>query len=293
MNGKIFITGATGTVGGEVLNRMMLRGEDIRAGFRSVEDGQALSALGIEAVPFDYTDSASYEWALDGVDRIFLVSPPGDPAAPEKVIPFIDDARKRGVRLIVNISAMGAEFDESSPLYRIENHIRSSGIDSVILRPTWFMQNFRGFLLDGIVNQGGIFVPAGEGRTSFVDVRDVAEVAIKSLIEPGYEGRIYTLTGSRGLDYYDAAAFISEASECEVKYVPLTEEQARLGLGQLGWSEASVDYMLMLFSYVRDGFTSSVSPDVKAVLGRDPISFENFAFDYANTFKRREAPAEC
>ncbi|MHC4601029.1 MAG: SDR family oxidoreductase [Planctomycetota bacterium] len=293
MNDKIFVTGATGNVGGEVLQKLLIDGEPVRAGFRSFEDGAALKAWGVDTVRFDYTDPGTYAGALDGVDRVFLVSPPADPEAPAKVFPFVDFAVRAGVRLIVNVSAMGADYDDASPLYRIESRIRASGVDAVILRPTWFMQNLTGFLLEAIVNQGGIFVPAAEGRTSFIDVRDIAGVAVKALTEPGHAGKIYTLTGDRALDYYEVASILSAVSNCELLYVPLTEDEARQGWANHDWPAASVEYLLALFSYVREGYTASVSPDVKALLGRDPIPFETFAHDYKEVFRRREAPAEC
>ena len=293
MDGKIFVTGATGNVGGEVAWRLLQAGESVLAGYRSDEGGSALRALGAETVRFDYRDKKTFNRALEGVDRVFLVSPPADPEAPERVAPFIEAVKASDVRLIVDLSAMGADADPSSPLFRIEEHIRFTGVEHVILRPNWFMQNLKGFLFAGIVKQGGIFAPAGEGQTSFVDVRDIADVAVKAFREPGHEGNVYVLTGPRALSYGDVAQILRLASGCDVSYVPLSEEDAREGLLDAGWPEDSVDYLLFLFKYVREGATAGVSADVKQVLGRAPRSLEKFARDYANLFRECVAGAEA
>ena len=80
---------------------------------------------------------------------------------------------------------------------------------------------------------------------------------------------------------------------CEVQYIALSDDAARDGMRAAGWPDPSVEYMIKLFSYVRAGYTEALSGDVSKVLGRDPISFDQFASDYAGVFQRREVPAEC
>jgi uncharacterized protein YbjT (DUF2867 family) len=167
---------------------------------------------------------------MEGVDKVFLVAPPVRADNDRLLGNAIDAAQKAGVKHIVDLSAMGVEHSES-PMRNIELHLIKSGVPYTILRPNWFMQNFITFLHDSIANQGGVYLPAGDSKTSFIDIRDVAEVAKKALLEDGHQNKEYTLTGDEPLTYHDAVNAIGDVSGKELKYVPLEEDKAREMIG--------------------------------------------------------------
>ena len=130
---------------------------------------------------------------------------------------------------------MSMDHEDGLPLNRLEQYVAQSGIPHTILRPNWYMQNFTAFLADGIRQQGAIFLPAGDTKTSFIHTDDVGDFAALILAEPGHMGNSYTLTGPRALTYAEAADVLSRASGRPIHYVDLSEDQVRQALGQQGW----------------------------------------------------------
>ena len=146
------------------------------------------------------------------------------------------------------------------------------------LRPSWFMQNFSsGFIAPMILGMGGIFLPAADAKTSFIDVRDIAAVGIAALTEPGHAGKAYALTGGQAFTYGEAAEILSLAAGKPIHYVALSEEDFSSSLAAQGWQPGQIAMFAGLFQGVRQGWAAPVSPDVAAVLGRAPITLEQFA----------------
>ena len=122
-----------------------------------------------------------------------------------------------------------------------------------------------------------VAVPTGSGRTPFVDLDDVAGVAVAALLEDGHAGRLYDLSGPQSLTWAEAARTIAEVSDREITFVdvsPADWEAAAVGMG------VPADYaahVRELFSLVRDGKEDYVSTDVAQVLGREPRSFTEWA----------------
>jgi uncharacterized protein YbjT (DUF2867 family) len=217
------------------------------------------------------------------VDRVFFIPKSGDAAPQGTLNPFIDAAKAAGVKHAVLVTAAGIEHVEEAGLRQVEVYLMASGIDYTILRPTWFMQNFStGFLFPALKAQGAVFLPAGDGKTSFIDTRDIAAVAAVALTQPGHAGRAYTLTGGEALDYAEAVAILSRAAGRELRYVPITPEQFQQGLIANGFPEANAAFMAGLFEPVRAGYAAAISPAVEQVLGGAPTRLEKFARDYAH-----------
>ena len=182
MSQKILIVGATGRVGGELVRLLTEKGEAVRAATRSPSTVSTGFPCFKEAVEFDFDRPETFAPALKGVAKVFLISRPGDNHADKVAIPFIDLAKKEGIRLIVNLTAMGVERDDLFMLRIIEQYIEGSGIPYVHLRPNWFMQNFNsGPMLADIRATGGLHLPASDAKLSFIDVRDIAAVGFSRL----------------------------------------------------------------------------------------------------------------
>ena len=173
-------------------------------------------------------------------------------------------------------------MDENNPLRKVERYIEKSGVPYTFLRPSWFMQNFSsGFIAPMILGMGGIFLPAADAKTSFIDARDIAAVGIAALTEPGHAGKAYALSGGQAFTYSEAAEILSRAAGKPIRYVPLSEEDFSGSLAAQGWQPEQIAMFTGLFQGVRQGWAAPISPDVAAVLGRPPITLEQFAQDHA------------
>jgi len=196
----ILITGAGGTVSREVATALAGRAP-VRLALRDtgLRDAQAP-----DRVRFDFLDPATFAPALAGVDRVFLLRPPDLARATHDFGPFIAAMRAAAIAQVVFLSVRGAADNPLLPHHRIERLLEKSGLAWTHLRPNDFMQNFATVHRADIRDLGQIWVPAGHGRTSFVDVRDVGEAAARVLTEPGHERRAYTLTGGAAWPSYTA-----------------------------------------------------------------------------------------
>src|SRR5919198_1537245 len=208
----ILVTGATGTVGIEVVKRLLSakgergEGEDmiVKAAARSTNDS-TFRNLGVQVVQLDYNKPDSLSAALRGVDKLFLLTPFQSNMV-DLTSNLLNEAKKAGVKYIVKQSVLGADAEPGitpSRLHRqAEKVIEESGIPFTFLRPNFFMQNFVTFYSHFIKTQGAFYVAAENAKASFVDVRDIAAVAVQVLSasskngESNYTRKAYDITGS-------------------------------------------------------------------------------------------------
>lgn len=211
MSGSILVLGATGTVGRSLVADLTERGEPVRAASRS---GGPLS--GAEGVRFDYEDAGSHEAAFAGVDRVFALVPAGHLDTPRLLAPVIRQAAAHGAKVVL-MTAMGVDADESIPYRQAERMLEASGAPFVILRPNWFMDNFGTYWAEGVA-RGEIALPAGQGRTSFVDSRDIAAAAVGALTSDRFDGQAFEITGPEALTYGEAAVVLAKAAARPIAY---------------------------------------------------------------------------
>jgi uncharacterized protein YbjT (DUF2867 family) len=200
--------------------------------------------------------------------------------------PFIDAMGAAEVERVVNLTAMGVETEPEFGLRRVELLLESSGLAWTHLRPNFFMQIFAAPpLLPVIRATAEIRIPAGDAGLSYVDTRDIAEVAVAVLTEAGHEGLAYTLTGPESLNHQQVARHLSEAAGTEIVYRPLSEDQARAQLEAGGLGPDRVERLIGFYRRVRSGHSSPISADVAAVLGRPGRSFREFAASYSECWR--------
>jgi uncharacterized protein YbjT (DUF2867 family) len=288
MSGTILVTGATGNVGGTIVNLLNDRGESVKAAVRTKAKAESLSQKGITLVFCDYQQPETFAAACEGVERVFLLLL-SLAAPPKKVMALVDIANQSGVRHIVSLSGMSAGYDQSLPAYQVEQHIKQSGMGYTLLRPNWFMQNFHTSLSlrESIQSKRTFTVPTGNAMISYIDIRDIAAVATTALTEEGHNHQEYTLTGGQNLDHTTIAAVLSQAIGETVTFVDQTDEEMRMVLQHEGMPVQGIEIMSKLYQSVRDGRSAVLSPDVSNVLGREPISFQQYARDYAKLWKER------
>ncbi len=281
----ILVTGASGNLGSLVLEELLRAGAPVRSLYRSAEEA-ATAPAGANPLIGDFADGGSLDRALADVDKVYLVCSP-IPQLVELERNVVEACREHRIRHLVQSSALGAEeYDKSFPRWHleVEKRVRSSGVPATILRPESFMQNIVNFYAGTIKAEHAFYAAVGTAPIAFVDVRDVAAVAAKVLTSDGHTGKTYTLTGPEALSYTQVAEKISKLLGTPVHYVPITSEQLKQSMRQLGMPEWQVDALADLQAYYREGPGAKVRPDVQQVLGREPIRLDQFLHDYASSF---------
>ena len=278
----ILVLNANGKVGQEVAAQLIAKGEKVRIGARDVAKAKAAHPQA-EVVHIDYGKPDTVKAAVQGVSAVFTATP--YELLPDPEINLVAAAKAAGVKHLIKLSAQGADQDPTSPHGAVEKAIRESGIAATILRPNFFMQNYSSQAAAGIKAQGTIYEPANDEKSSFIDTRDIAAVAVKAFTEEGHAGKSYVLTGGEPLSRNDVAAAISAASGKPVKYVNVDDAALRQGMTAGGAPANLVELMSVLMGYVRAGYTAAISPEVESLLGRKPITFAQFAKDHADAWK--------
>lgn len=172
-----------------------------------------------------------------------------------------------------------------------EKIIEASGIPYTFLRPNGFMQNFLNYYGQSIKTQSAFYLPAGDGKLGLVDVRDIAAVAVEVLLTKGngseqqHENKSYDITGPEALSFSQAAEILSKATGKKISYLDIPEENARKGMKQLGIENWFIDASMEVYNMIRAGRTSKLTTVVEQITRRKPISFTQFAKDYAEFFR--------
>jgi len=283
----ILVTGASGQVGGALVEELVRRGAKTRAMVRTEEQAIGLAARGVEAAVADLERPETLPGALDGVDRAFLMSR-DDPMQPEMEGAFVEAAARAGVGRIVKLSASGAGSDNPVGLMcrhaRAERTLAESRLEHTVLRPQLYMQNF---LIFGpsIAAEGRFSAPMGARRFALLDLRDVARVAAAALMEEGHAGAAYVVSGPEALSYGDAAETIGAAIGKEVAYEP-AEPQAFRGalVAERGLPRWRADELAFIASAYGEGEGESVTDAVRRVVGAEPRTFAEFAKEHAEHF---------
>ncbi|MFL6351801.1 MAG: SDR family oxidoreductase [Bryobacteraceae bacterium] len=281
----ILVTGATGTNGRELVDELNKRGVPFRAMLRDLKKRSVLPQ-GVEVVEGDFAKPQTLARALEGVDHAFLVSPPAEQSAQlEKN--FIAAAKNAGVSHVVKLSVIAADLHSISRFQRfhreVEIELENSGMGWTILRPNLFMQKTLSYK-PTIISQNAIFASAGNSRISAVDVRDIAAVAAAVLTEPGHEGKRYIITGPQALTHTEMAAHLSEALGKEVRYVDVPYSVTRDTLLQMGVPPWQVEGIVELNDMYKRSEAAGVTDTVRSIAKKEPVTFEQFARDFANLF---------
>jgi uncharacterized protein YbjT (DUF2867 family) len=260
--GITLVLGGTGKTGRRVAERLQARGVATRIASRSSRSA------------FDWNDPDSWDAALEGVTEAYIAYAPdlAIPGATESVRAFVEKAVGRGVMRLVLLSGRGEE--EARACERI---VRESGVAWTIVRASWFMQNFSEGEFLGMVLEGAITLPAANIPEPFVDVNDIADVAVAALTEDGHTGEIYEVTGPRMLTFTELAQEISQAAGRDVPYVQIPKQAFAQIIAESGAPEDIAWLLNYLFETVLDGRNARVCDGVKRALGREPADFTEYA----------------
>lgn len=280
MTAPILVTGATGNVGREVVRGLAARGCLVRTAVLDAAGTSRLPNNGAETVAFDFTRPATFAAAFDGIQKMFLVRPPAIANIRRDMAPAIRAAGEAGVEHIVFLSLLGVENRRIVPHYRIERAIEAARIPATFLRASFFMQNLNTTHRDEIASRGQIAVPAGTSRTSFIDVRDIAAVAVLALTEDGHVGRSYELTGCEALDYYQVAELFTQVLGRRIVYTNPATLTFLVDAVRLGVPLPFAMVMTFLYMSTRGGIAVRTTRDVQRLLGRPPVTLRQYIEDY-------------
>jgi len=282
----IVVTGATGTVGSQVVQQLLAAGVSVRAMVRSPDKLPA--EAGLEAVGIDFARPETLTTAMHGAEHLFLLTA----FTPDMITQsnaLVDAASSAGIEHVVKLSAVGAGPDAAIRLGQWhtegERYLEDSNIGWTHLRPNSFMQNYITYYGELINTQSAFYLPHGSGKMSLIDARDVASVAVKALLEPGHMGKTYELTGPSAVDNHEIAAILSTALDRQISYVDVPDEAARQAMADMGTPEVMIDTLMGLNNIIRDGYTAGTTDTVEAVTGTAPRSFAEFARDHAEVWR--------
>jgi uncharacterized protein YbjT (DUF2867 family) len=293
MTETILVTGATGTVGSEVVKQFVSSSSSSSSSSLGKNDFIIKAAVhsqnkadnfihynkSVQIVNIDYNKPETLADALNQVDRLFLLTLP----SPDMIVysNLVKEISKynHSINHIVKLSSMAA--------YEEEKIIEESGIPFTFLRPPAFMQNFITQFGYTIRTQDAFYIPGGDAKLSFIDARDVAALSVKSLTSNSQQhiGKSYTITAEEAISYRQAAEILSKEAGRRISYVDIPEQNARKGMKETGMYDWLIDAIMEFYSIIKAGHASKTTNVFEQVMGRKPITFSQFARDYAQSFK--------
>lgn len=285
-NSTVFlVTGATGNIGSLVVERLIEGGERPRIFVRDVEKARARYGDRVEIFLGDLADARTLMPALEGVEALFLINSGHELAARDEAA--AKAAKVAGVRHLVKLSSYDArEQNVGTGVWHAagEAAIRASGITFTFVQPTGFMVNAL-WWARSIKSEGAVRTATGHGKIPFIHSNDIADVATKALTTREYDGESLPITGPEALSYAEMTAKIGAAIRKPLRYETISEEEARKQ--QVGWGAPGplVEARLSIFRAIREGRLAAVTDTVERVLGRKPITFDQWARENAAAFE--------
>ncbi len=285
----VLVTGATGNVGRHVVRELERLGVPFAAA--GADEARLRSELGagVETRRLDLADPRTYRDAVRGFRSLFLLRPPAIARVRETLNVLVDVALAAGVEQVTFLSVEGADRQRWVPHHAVEAHLARTGVAATILRPGFFAQNLGGAYRADVRDRGELYVPAGRGRVAFVNVRDVAELAARSFVEPSLRRRAWTLTGPEAISFDEVAATLAAALGRPIRYRPASVAGyvRHLRRERMPWMQVAVQAVLHVG--LRRGNASRVDPALGELLGRPPRTVARYVADHVGLWLPGEA----
>ena len=284
---NLLITGITGNFGYAVYKALRGRSDvEIYAGARNPERVNFLiEDPEIKVRRFDFNDAGTYESALEDIEAVVLVRPPAITKVKSKIFPFINICRHKNIQHILFLSLQGVENRSYTPHYKIEHYIQKSGIPYTFLRPSFFMENLITAHREEIRYESRLLVPAGEGKTNFIAVDDIARAAARCIGNAQHYNSAYELTGEENYSYYDVARILSVELGRTISYEKpglLPFMLYRLKKGEpLGF----VLVMSLIYRTVKAGKGTDQNENLFEIFGVTPTDLREFIRDRRTYFE--------
>lgn len=269
MKSNILVIGGNGKTGRKVVKRLQSRGQNVRIGSRS------------QYPAFDWKDYATFSPALKGIDKAYIVYSPdlAVPGAKEAIAALTEVAKDAKLEKVVLLSGKGEREAELC-----EQIVAHSGLSYTLVRASWFNQNFsESFFVDPIL-AGHVALPMAEAKIPFIDTTDIADVVVEALMNSEHNGKLYELTGPRGITFREMVAEIAKASGREITFQAISMEAYVKQLQALQIPSDIIWLLNYLFTEViGNPSISTVTSDIEKVLGRKAIDVKDFVRETAKT----------
>lgn len=283
VNNTVFVTGATGNVGREIVRQLLAKGKRVTAA--KGHSKESINKEGLSYREFFFEDPTTWERCLDGVSQVFLMRPPHISKVKRDIFPFLRYLKKQKIKQVVFMSVQGADRNKIVPHRAIEDYLIALDLPYTIVRPSFFMQNLTTTHLSEIRDERRLFIPAGSGKTNFIDVRDLGEICATLFCNEGHIRKAYTITGKRSYSYSEVAEHLSTALGTPIQYespglLPFLSYHLKRGRS---FSMSLV--MLALYSVVRFGKGDISTETAIELLGREPRSLSQFIADHIDILR--------
>jgi uncharacterized protein YbjT (DUF2867 family) len=277
---KVLVTGATGTIGSQVVKELVAAGASVRVGLRDPGKGGALQAQGVEVVALDLERPETLKAAFAGVERLFLLTPFVEHFLPQ-VKAAVDAAKAAGVTFILRMSAFGADPQSPDGLAREhgqgERLVKESGLGWAVIQPSFFQDNVLTYGGAALAQQGAIYGASKDGKVSYVSSSDVGAVAAAILSRPeAHQGKTYVLTGPEAVTGDELAALLSKVVGQPIRYVDLAPADYLGAMTSQGVPRWTAEHIVALELVKANGWAAAISPVVREVLGREPERYAAF-----------------
>ncbi|MFP4622007.1 MAG: NmrA family NAD(P)-binding protein [Bacteroidales bacterium] len=288
---KILVTGATGNIGYQVIRYLFEWNTQNRiiAGVRNIEKGKdSLSHIGkLEFREFDFENPATFDSALEGVDRVFLLRPPHISNIKKHFRPLIAKLKEKGIHEVVFLSVQGAERSRVIPHHKIERLINVFNLDYIFLRPSYFMQNLTTTLINEIQKKQKIILPAGKAKFNWIDANNIG-VAAAILLEKFemYKNQAYELTGYENEDFYTVTRLINQTLDTDIQYESVNPIRF-YRIKRKDWlPKGKILVMLMLHFLPRFQREPHISGFYEQLTGKKPTRLKAFIERERDTFSK-------
>ncbi|MFW6184163.1 MAG: SDR family oxidoreductase [Chloroflexota bacterium] len=281
--GKVLVTGATGNTCSILVPALVEAGVDVRAFVRDEAKAQSLRDMGVEVVIGDLDRPETIGPALEGVDKIYLLTWNG-PTQEQQAKNVIQAAQEAGDPHIVRHSMWGSENSRIIQQgLAAEEALKESGLPWTILKPTFFMQNLM-LSAQTVAEDGMLYWDLGDAELAMIDIRDVADAAFATLTGSGHQGKSYILTGPEAVSLHDTADAFSDVLNEDVNYVAVPHEASLEAMLDMGFPEWIARGYGELMEGFLEGFAEQPTDDVQQLTGHPPRSIHDFARDFAGVF---------
>jgi ergot alkaloid biosynthesis protein len=274
---SILLTGGTGKTGSRIAANLAARNVRTRIASRHPQTGQTF---------FDWFDPSTFASALENIESVYLLAPLGVADCLKIMQPFIDQALNAGVQRLVFLSS--SLVPEGAPVFgQVHHYLHQHAPSWVVLRPSWFMQNFSEQQHRETIRQLGlIFSATGSGKVPFIDASDIAAVAAEALTNQAFPSGDTVLTGPDLLTYPDVAAVLTDIVGYPVHHQPLTEEELVRNFEKGGIPKEFAGLLASLDRAIANGAEARLTTEVQRITGRPPISFQTFAQNARSAWQR-------
>jgi uncharacterized protein YbjT (DUF2867 family) len=288
----ILITGASGSVGKVVLLEAIRKEPSVRAMYRSKQEA-AKAPAGCEPVLADYSDKQSLRKVVEGVSAVYVVCSP-IPQLVDLECNMLDACTESGVRHVVLNSALGAgDYGKSFPSWhrKVEDTLKTTGMSYSILRPNGFLQNILAYNAPSIRAQGAFYAAMGDAKVSYLDVGDIAVVAVKALKGGAHAGKTYELNGPEAISNGDLAKRISKFAGRTVSFIDIPQAAQRDAMLGMGMPEWQVTALLELQQYYKQGGGAKTDGLLRSLIERDPVTLDQYLAANVREFRDQAASA--